>query len=141
MPPGLGDEEYARVYRTIAEPIGRAFDPELVLVSAGFDAHRGDPLAGMDLTRKGYAELTEVCLAIAGGSAQGRVVMALEGGYDLDAIAGAGTAVVEGLLGAEELTWPARGRLDPLLDAYRKVLAPYWPVLRGGASGPAPPAC
>ncbi|PYQ19223.1 MAG: hypothetical protein DMF79_13110, partial [Acidobacteria bacterium] len=143
MPPGLGDEEYARVYRTIAEPIGRAFDPELVLVSAGFDAHRGDPLAGMDLTRKGYAELTEVCLAIAEGSARGRVVIALEGGYDLDAIAGAGAAVVGGLLGARpgKLTWPARGRLDPLVDAYRKLLAPLWPVLEGGVSGPIPTAC
>ena len=142
MPPGLGDPEYARIYRTIAEPIGRAFDPELVLVSAGFDAHRGDPLAGMDLTRTGYAELTEVCLAIAAGSARGRVVMALEGGYNLDAIAGAGAAVVEGLLGAEpaRLSWPERGRIDPLVEAYRDVHARHWPVL-GGASGPAPPAC
>ena len=47
MPMGCGDGEYAHLYREIVVPIGRAFDPELVLVSAGFDAHRGDPLAGM----------------------------------------------------------------------------------------------
>src|SRR5260221_21810 len=99
MPQGFGDQEYARVYRTIVEPIGRAFDPELVLVSAGFDAHRGDPLAGMDLTREGYAELTDVCLGIAAGSAKGRGVAAFEGGYNLDAIAGAAAAVARGLLG------------------------------------------
>jgi acetoin utilization deacetylase AcuC-like enzyme len=131
MPPGFGDQEYARVYRTIVEPIGRAFDPELVLVSAGFDAHRGDPLAGMDLTREGYGELTDVCLGIAAGSAKGRVVAALEGGYDLGAIAGAAAAVAKGFLGDAHspLAWPAHSRIDPLVDAYRAMLAPYWPVL------------
>ena len=133
MPAGLGDEDYARVYREIAEPIGRAFDPELVLVSAGFDAHRGDPLAGMDLTRRGYAELTEVCLAVAGGAARGRTVVALEGGYRLDAIAQAGAAVAEGLLGRgpAPLAWPSAGRIDPLLDAYRETYRPFWPCLAG----------
>jgi acetoin utilization deacetylase AcuC-like enzyme len=131
LPQGFGDQEYARVYREVVEPIGRAFDPELVLVSAGFDAHRGDPLAGMDLTSEGYAELTDVCLRIAAGSAQGRVVAALEGGYDLDAIAGAAAAVAKGLLGDvhDTLAWPAHGRIDSLIDAYRAMLAPYWPVL------------
>ncbi len=131
MPQGFGDQEYARVYRTIVEPIGRAFDPELVLVSAGFDAHRGDPLAGMDLTREGYAELTDVCLGIAAGSAKGRVVAAFEGGYNLDAIAGAAAAVARGLLGEvhTRLAWPAHSRIDPLVDAYRAMLAPFWPVL------------
>jgi acetoin utilization deacetylase AcuC-like enzyme len=131
MPQGFGDQEYARVYRTIVEPIGRAFDPELVLVSAGFDAHRGDPLAGMDLTREGYAELTDVCLGIAAGSAKGRVVAAFEGGYNLDAIAGAAAAVARGLLGEvhTRLAWPAHSRIDPLVDAYRAMLVPFWPVL------------
>ena len=57
MPMGCGDGEYAHLYREIVVPIGRAFDPELVLVSAGFDASGGDPLAGMRLTAAGYAEL------------------------------------------------------------------------------------
>src|SRR5262249_16876692 len=60
LPNGAGDAEYARVYRDIVEPIARAFDPEIVLVSAGFDAYRDDPLAGMDLTVRGYAELMDV---------------------------------------------------------------------------------
>ena len=84
MPAGLGDGEYRRAYREIVEPIGRAFDPELVLVSAGFDAHRDDPLGGMALSAAGFAELMDVCLAVASGAARGRLVAVLEGGYDLD---------------------------------------------------------
>ena len=80
-------------------PIGKAFDPELVLVSSGFDAHRGDPLAPMALTSAGFAHLMAVCLGVAGGTA-GEVVVALEGGYLLDGIASAGAAVVSALLGA-----------------------------------------
>ena len=57
MPAGLGDGEYRRAYREIVEPIGRTFDPELVLVSAGFDIHRDDPLGGMGVTAAGFAEL------------------------------------------------------------------------------------
>ena len=72
LPPGMGDGEYARVYRDIVQPIGEAFDAELVLVSAGFDAFGGDPLAPMALTAAGYAELTAVCLAI--GPGRGRAV-------------------------------------------------------------------
>jgi acetoin utilization deacetylase AcuC-like enzyme len=131
LPNGMGDLEYARVYREIVEPVGRAFDPELVIVSAGFDAHRGDPLAGMDLTARGYAELMDVCLRTAGGAARGRVVAALEGGYGLDNIASASAAVVRALLGEahEPLAFCAKSGLDPLVEAYRRQLAPYWSVL------------
>jgi acetoin utilization deacetylase AcuC-like enzyme len=130
---GTGDREYARVYGEVVEPIGKAFDPELVLMSCGFDALRGDPLAGMSLTPTGYAQLTAVCLGIASGSAQGKVVVALEGGYLLEGIARAGAAVVSTLLGAAPPPIePAQGPLlDALLAAYREELAPHWPVLEG----------
>jgi acetoin utilization deacetylase AcuC-like enzyme len=132
FPGGMGDGEYARVYGEIVEPIGKAFDPELVLVSCGFDAHRADPLAPMDLTAAGYAHLMAVCLGVAGGAAEGKVVVALEGGYLLEGIARAGAAVVSVLLGtAPKEVPPARGpRLDVLCAAYREELAPHWPVLR-----------
>jgi acetoin utilization deacetylase AcuC-like enzyme len=131
MPNGMGDLELARIYRTIVEPVGRAFDPELVLVSAGFDAHRGDPLAGMDLTAPGYAELTDVCLAVAAGAARGRVVVVLEGGYLPEGIAGGSAAVVKGLLGDGHvpLEWPRRGRIDVLVETFRRTHAAFWPVL------------
>ncbi|HEX6737321.1 MAG TPA: histone deacetylase [Vicinamibacteria bacterium] len=131
MPAGLGDGEYARVYREIVAPVGRAFDPELVLVSTGFDAHANDPLADMHLSDRGYRELADVCLALAGGAAGGRAVFALEGGYDLRALAGSIAQVGRALLGeeAEPLPWPSRGPVDPLVEAYRGQLRPFWPAL------------
>lgn len=133
LPPGMGDAEYGGVYREIVEVVGRAFDPELVLVSAGFDAHEGDPLADMRLTRRGYGELAAICLAIAEGSAGGRAVFVLEGGYSLEGLAGASTAVVEQLLDAG----PRQGGverpsgIEALLNAYRRQFRPFWPSLSG----------
>jgi acetoin utilization deacetylase AcuC-like enzyme len=132
LPAGMGDGEYARIYRDVVEPIGRAFDPELVLVSAGFDAFGGDPLAPMALTASGYSELAAVCLATATGAARGRAVFVLEGGYDLRGLAASGAAVTRALLGdpATKVT-PAGKAIDPLVAEYRRALAPFWPVLAG----------
>jgi acetoin utilization deacetylase AcuC-like enzyme len=134
MPAGLGDAEYCRAYREIVEPIGRAFDPELVLVSAGFDIHRDDPLGGMDVTEAGFAELMDVCLGVAAGAARGRLVAVLEGGYDLDGIAEATAAVVGRMLGKprtapESESAPRRGT-DELLATYRAAHSAHWPVLK-----------
>jgi acetoin utilization deacetylase AcuC-like enzyme len=128
---GMGDAEYGALYHQIVAPIGRSFDPELVLVSAGFDAHRGDPLAGMDLTQIGFADLMDVCLGVASGAGRGRVVAALEGGYDLPALAQAGSAVVRVMLGEKARSSPPQvsGSVDPVIERYRRALAPFWPVL------------
>ena len=131
MPPGLGDGDYRRAYREIVEPIGRAFDPELVLVSAGFDPHRDDPIGRMAVTASGFAELMDVCLAVASGAARGRLVVVLEGGYDLDGIADSTAAVVGRMLG-RPLTTPdaaVRPGIERLLEAYRGVHGQYWPAL------------
>ena len=132
MPAGLGDPEYARVYREIVEPIGHAFDPQLLLVSVGFDPYVNDPLAGMRVTERGFAEMAAVCLSIAAGAAASRAVFVLEGGYDLDGIARSAAAVVALLAGAAHapLPWPPSGPMDRLLEAYRQVLGPFWPALR-----------
>jgi acetoin utilization deacetylase AcuC-like enzyme len=131
LPAGTGDGEYARVYRQIVEPIGRSFDPQLVLVSAGFDGHRGDPLASMDLTAAGYAELMDVCVGLAEGSGRGRVVVALEGGYLLPALSHAGAVVARALLGERATPLPpvSSPSIDALVDGYRRVLRPFWPSL------------
>jgi acetoin utilization deacetylase AcuC-like enzyme len=133
LPAGQGDGEYARVYRDIVEPVGRAFDPELVLVSAGFDAHRGDPLAGMDLTAAGYGELMDVCLGIASGASRGRVVAVIEGGYGLPGLAGAAAATVKALLGEPPPSvQPADSTaVGEIVRSYRRALRPFWPVLAG----------
>ncbi len=77
LPAGSGDEEYLRAFTERVEPAVRAFEPELVLVSAGFDAHVDDPLAGMRVSRDGFRELARRSAALAP-----RVAAVLEGGYD-----------------------------------------------------------
>jgi acetoin utilization deacetylase AcuC-like enzyme len=131
LPGAMGDREYTSVYRQIVEPIGRAFDPELVLVSAGFDAHRGDPLAGMDMTAAGYAELMDLCVDLAGGAGRGRVVAALEGGYGLPALAQSAAAVTRVLLGDKpaHLVPATSGPVVDVIGGYRRALQPFWPVL------------
>jgi acetoin utilization deacetylase AcuC-like enzyme len=133
MPGGLGDGGYARAWRKIVAPIGKAFDPELVLISAGFDAHEDDPLGGMALTADGYAELADVCVSMAGGAGKGRVVAVLEGGYSLQGLAEGSAALASRLLDR-----PAGGvdpaedsRTEALVDAYRQSQAPFWPAVEG----------
>ena len=75
---GSGDAEYRDAFESIVEPAVREFAPDLVLVSAGFDAHADDPLAGMSVTASGFTELAERCAALAP-----RLAAVLEGGYNL----------------------------------------------------------
>jgi acetoin utilization deacetylase AcuC-like enzyme len=130
LPMGCGDAEYALLYRAIVVPVARHFDPEIVLVSAGFDAADGDPLAGMRVTAKGYGMLAAACLEAASGAAGGRAVFVLEGGYDDAALAGGGAAVAAQLLGATppEIAAPGATRFATLVEAQRRFLASWWPI-------------
>ncbi len=85
---GQGDDEYRDVFEKVLVPAADTFQPEFVLISAGFDAHRDDPLASMDLTEQGYAELTSIVASIAKNYSRGRILACLEGGYHLQALAG-----------------------------------------------------
>jgi acetoin utilization deacetylase AcuC-like enzyme len=134
LPPGTGDAEYGRLYREIVEPIGRAFRPDLVIVSAGFDPYRWDPLASMDVTAAGFGALAASCVRIAAETAGGRAVFALEGGYDLDGLASGAAAVTGVLLGESvEETAPEPGPGAPVfervLPALRRVHSQFWPGL------------
>ena len=95
LPAGMGNAEYLEIFNTVLRPALKAYRPDAVIVSAGFDAHRDDPLAGMNLTTEGYVALTRVVKEIAGEFCQGRVLSCLEGGYNLEALASS----VEGHLG------------------------------------------
>ncbi|MFH1406787.1 MAG: histone deacetylase [Candidatus Omnitrophota bacterium] len=83
LPKGCGDEEYKELFNKILVPAAEKFKPEFILISAGFDAHRDDPLAGMNLTEGGFAALTDIVSKIADTYSSGRVVSALEGGYNV----------------------------------------------------------
>ncbi|XP_074413969.1 histone deacetylase 5 isoform X4 [Zonotrichia albicollis] len=97
--PPIGDVEYLTAFRTVVMPIAKEFSPDLVLVSAGFDAVEGhlSPLGGYSVTAKCFGHLTKQLMMLAGG----RVVLALEGGHDLTAICDASEACVTALLGLE----------------------------------------
>ncbi len=94
LPAGTGPDAYLAAYRGRIRPALVAFAPDVILVSAGFDAHRDDPLGGLELVDETYAELTRDLLAITP-----RVTAVLEGGYDLDAIARSSVRVLQTLLG------------------------------------------
>jgi acetoin utilization deacetylase AcuC-like enzyme len=98
MPPGTGSEHWQRVVRSDILPAMDAWAPEIVLISAGFDAHRADPLAQMRLTEADFTWLTEELVALADRHAKGRIVSCLEGGYDPPALARSVVAHLKALL-------------------------------------------
>jgi len=100
LPPGTGSEGFRNAWRDGILPALDAFAPEFVLVSAGFDGHASDPLADLRLHEEDYAWVTGELLAIAAKHASGRLVSALEGGYDLDALAASAAAHVRVLMAA-----------------------------------------
>ncbi len=88
---GCGDEEYLAAFAQIVEPAVERFEPELVLVSAGFDAHVDDPLSDMRVSENGFRELSRRCRALSN-----RVAAVLEGGYDLETLPGLVDAALDG---------------------------------------------
>jgi acetoin utilization deacetylase AcuC-like enzyme len=87
VPAGTGDAGYGRVLREVLAPVARRYRPQLVLVSAGFDAHRDDPLSGTRVSTAGFAAMARQVLALAEELCDGRVAFVLEGGYNLVALA------------------------------------------------------
>ncbi len=100
LAPGTGGPEMRRAYETQAFPRLRAFKPELIIISAGFDAHQNDPLANLNWSTGDFAWITAELCRIADEVCGGRIVSTLEGGYDLNALAEATRAHVEELMKA-----------------------------------------
>jgi len=88
-----GDRYYRQIFREVVLPVGQDFQPDLIIVSAGFDAARGDPLGNCDLTPQGYHRLIKMLQSISPN-----IAMVLEGGYNLDAISQSAAACVKALL-------------------------------------------
>ncbi len=91
---GSGIEVFAKLYAERLAPAARAFKPQLILVSAGYDSHADDPLGGLGLRTEDFGRLTRMILDLADELCQGRVVIALEGGYDLDALGASAAATI-----------------------------------------------
>jgi acetoin utilization deacetylase AcuC-like enzyme len=86
LPRGAGSVEFRNAFEQVILPRLRAFAPQLIMISAGFDAHRLDPLADLNLVASDYAWATEELVSIAQATANGRVISSLEGGYSLQAL-------------------------------------------------------
>jgi acetoin utilization deacetylase AcuC-like enzyme len=128
LPVGIGDAGFARLLDEVVTPIAERFAPQLVLVSAGYDAHWRDPLAGLHLSLRGYWQLAKGLVALAEQLCGGRIVVALEGGYDLEVLSLGVADTCRALLGdAEpgpdtigESEWP-EASLERLLAGVRKT--------------------
>ncbi|XP_029450962.1 histone deacetylase 7 isoform X3 [Rhinatrema bivittatum] len=129
--PPMGDPEYLAAFRTVVMPIAREFSPDVVLVSAGFDAADGHPapLGGYNVSAKCFGYMTEQLMTLAGGG----VILALEGGHDLTAICDASEACVSALLGNKLDPFPEevlKQRPNPnairSLEAVIQVQRKYW---------------
>jgi acetoin utilization deacetylase AcuC-like enzyme len=132
LPAGFGDAEYLRIFDHLLMPIARQFKPEFVLISAGFDCHFRDPLGGMRVTAEGFAAMTRRMKRLAAESCGGRMVAALEGGYDLQALEEAGRAVIDelGRDDAEPIA-PVTGgeRAIPVVQRVRYFHQHYWKLV------------
>lgn len=87
FPTFVGDTGYLAAFQRLLEPVARDYQPQLIILSAGFDAHWLDPLAGMNLSIAGYMQMVEVIMALADELCDGKLVCVLEGGYHLDVLA------------------------------------------------------
>jgi acetoin utilization deacetylase AcuC-like enzyme len=125
LPPGSGDDVFAAALARIVEPVVRRFQPDFVLVSLGFDAFWADPLASLRLSIDGYSTLLRAARDLAAELCAGRIVVALEGGYDLRALGQGADACCRLLLGTNPLPDPIGPApdqipgsvIEPLLNA------------------------
>jgi acetoin utilization deacetylase AcuC-like enzyme len=125
VPGGSGEAEFCGLVEHVVLPAAREFDPDLVLVSAGFDAHRDDPVGGCSLETPSYAELARQIVTL--GKPVGYV---LEGGYDLEALAGSVAASLEVLAGGGEPGSHPRGEL---VERAAAVVGERWPAVSSSA--------
>ncbi|HYA35116.1 MAG TPA: histone deacetylase [Candidatus Binataceae bacterium] len=130
IPAGFGDPEYLRIFDDLIMPIGRAFKPEFILISAGFDCHYLDPLGAMLVTEAGFAQMTRRIRRLAAECCGAKTVAVLEGGYDLQALANSSRSVLEefGYEADEKIESLGDGgdRAIPIIEKARQGVGQYW---------------
>jgi len=128
LPAGMGDGDYAGVFDDLVVPIVNAYAPDLIMVSAGFDAHVQDPLGGMAVTPRGFGRMCASVRELADRHAGGRLCLLLEGGYDLEGLATSVEACVEVLAGAPKPSCPRASETGQrVIASVREQLARHWP--------------
>jgi acetoin utilization deacetylase AcuC-like enzyme len=132
MEVGSTDQDYQVVFSEIVLPVLRQFQPDLLLVSAGFDAHERDPLAGMRVTTEAFGAMTTELMLVARECCGGRLMAITEGGYDLAALGDSLRTVVRAMAGGSATTaaWPvaslSSARGAQAVRRAKTALAPYW---------------
>jgi acetoin utilization deacetylase AcuC-like enzyme len=128
LPAGCADAEYLRVFQDIVVPAAKKFEPEWILVSAGFDPHRRDPLGGMDVTERGFAEMAQRLLKLADRYSGGKIAFLLEGGYDLTGLRNSVAEVLATMQQQPQSSERAKvggDRIEPLLRRIHQVHEKY----------------
>jgi acetoin utilization deacetylase AcuC-like enzyme len=126
LPAGQRDADLGAVWNDLFLPIASAYRPDLVLVSAGFDPHVRDPLAELELTERGFAAMCTAARQLAEDCCGGRLVLVLEGGYDLEALRQSSRACLEVLTGASESFPGGSQRARAALADSRRAQTPFW---------------
>jgi acetoin utilization deacetylase AcuC-like enzyme len=128
---GAVAEDFCECFAAVVLPVLRQFEPDLLILSAGFDAHEDDPLGGLRLTADAFGAMTMELRSVAEECCRGRMVAVTEGGYDLQALAGSLNSTIAALHGARAApAWPASGiasrrGVESVAQA-RAALRPYW---------------
>jgi len=129
MEPGMGDDEFIRIFEEILKPIIDQYKPEFILVSAGFDIYFEDPLGGMKVSPEGFAKLTRLLTDEADKICDGKIVFLLEGGYNLDGLWISTKEVIEELLDKKKTEYKlsvSETNVDSLIDNIKKIYSDYW---------------
>ncbi len=132
LPGGQGDQDFSRIMDELVAPVARQYRPDCLMISAGYDIHISDPLGGMAVTSAGFAYMTRIMVALAAELCQGRLVLALEGGYHLQGLADGVLASLHEMTGTPGLSTGPHKTLGqtkrplPALDAALKVAKKYW---------------
>jgi acetoin utilization deacetylase AcuC-like enzyme len=129
LPARSGEDDYAAAFAGFFVPILREFRPELLIVSAGYDAHAKDLIGGMRLQSPSFGRFAAELAAVAREVGAAPLALLLEGGYNLDALTESVAATVKGVEKDQAPSWEYTGDVRPV-EAARKTLAPFWGNLR-----------
>jgi acetoin utilization deacetylase AcuC-like enzyme len=137
MGKGHGDADFSKVVYFIVNPLAQAYEPDMILVSCGFDLYHRDPLGGMRGTGEGYGLMTFLLLGIAEKVCQGRIAFIMEGGYSLRGIRECGLRVMQELCGVSSVSGKfmdkvvgASPKKLPAVAKAMEMQKKYWPILR-----------
>ncbi len=146
LPPGTGDEEYLMVFDEIIEPVAREFQPDFMAISAGQDNHFTDPITGLALTARGYAEMMKRAVELSKELCEGRLVAVLEGGYSVEAaLPYTNLGIIAAMAGLDlsyirepktylaELRWRrmnVRDKVIKNIEMVKRIHSKYWDCFR-----------